>query len=208
MEEQAPSPSGTTQPLSTAYGNPDFTIRDITSLQEDLFAKFSTLLERGLANTASQITNSIKSHLNNLGSRIEAMEDKIESNVSTTNQNAAHIQTLQDQLDMALSRIDVLKNRSRRYNFRIRGLPESYTDVPLTVRNIISELIPNVTILPSRRRSCTNHAYSLTFSIRGTRCRYSLTCPRPPFKEEDFLSLSLLSCHKRTLSTIGHSPLQ
>lgn len=44
---------------------------------------------------------------------------------------------------MAISRIDDLENRSRRYNFRIRGLPETITEIPLTVRDIITELIPN-----------------------------------------------------------------
>lgn len=88
-------------------------------MQEELFSKFSTLLERGLANTASQITNAIKSDLSNLGSRMEAMEDKIDHTVARTNQNAAHLQSVQEQLETALSRIDELENRSRRYNFRI-----------------------------------------------------------------------------------------
>lgn len=144
MEEYALSPSGPSQPHLPAYPSPGFSIRDITTLQEDLFAKFSTLIERGLANTATQITNSIKSVLTSLGSRIEAMEDKIESTVSRTNQNTAHLQTLQEQLDTALSRIYDLENRSRRYHFRIRGLPESFTDIPLTVQDIISELIPDI----------------------------------------------------------------
>lgn len=38
------------------------------------------------------------------------------------------ISQLHARLEETLSKIDDLNNRSRRYNFRIRGLPESYTD--------------------------------------------------------------------------------
>lgn len=63
--------------------------------------------------------------------------------MSRANQNAAHIQVLQDQLDTALSRTDDLENSSRRYNSRICGLPETITDIPLTEHDIITKLIPN-----------------------------------------------------------------
>lgn len=61
---------------------------------------------------------------------MEVIETKLDIKVTHTNQNAAHIQVLEDQLEIALSRIDDLKNRSRRYNFRVRGLPENITDIP------------------------------------------------------------------------------
>lgn len=125
-----------------------FSLNDFTQMQEEMFLKFSSLLEKGLATTAHQITNTIKADLSNIGSRIEAIEEKVECTVSKTNQNAAHLQSVQEQLDVALSRIDELENRSRRYNFRIRGLPETFTDIPSTVQDIISEIIPNI---PSQR---------------------------------------------------------
>lgn len=72
---------------------------------------------------------------------MEAIEHKLDITVSKTNQNAAHIQVLQEQLNTALSRIDDLENRSRSYNFRIRGLPETVTEIPPAVQSLIKDLI-------------------------------------------------------------------
>lgn len=60
------------------------------------------------------------------------------------NQNTDRIQDLQDQLEKPMSKIDDLENRSRRYNFRIRGLPEKVTDVHAAVRSHIQSLIPDI----------------------------------------------------------------
>lgn len=61
---------------------------------------------------------------------METIENKLNKTVTATTQNSDHIQILQDQLDVTLSIIDDLENRSRRNNIRIRGLPESITNVP------------------------------------------------------------------------------
>lgn len=87
------------------------------------------MLSRGLAQTATQITSTIQADIHNLGSRIEAIEQKVEHTLATANQNTAHIEDLQDQLEAALSKIDDLENGLRQYNSRIRGLPESIKDV-------------------------------------------------------------------------------
>ena len=113
-------------------------------LMDDLFLKFSMLLERGLSQTAAKITNDLKGDFQALGSRIEAIESKMEETVAATSQNSGQIQTLQDQLEVALSRIDDLENRSRRSNIRIRGLPETILNVPEAVQDLIKYLIPSV----------------------------------------------------------------
>lgn len=41
-----------------------------------------------------------------------------------------------------MAKIDDLENRSRLYNFRIRGLPELITDIPDAVNYFIKDLIP------------------------------------------------------------------
>lgn len=115
---QAPSPASTESLLGTVEGytlssiGPAFSSMPATpalslhgqeqcSTQIDLFLKFSALLERGLANTAAQISRDMKADFANLGTRMEAIESKLDITVSHTNQNAANIQTLQDQLDTA-----------------------------------------------------------------------------------------------------------
>lgn len=75
---------------------------------------------------------------------METIENKLDRTVVATNQNLDHIQTLQEQLDVALFRINDLENRSRRYNIRIRGLSESISNIPAAVQDVIQNLIPNI----------------------------------------------------------------
>lgn len=75
------------------------------------------MLTNGLAQTAAQITNSIKLDLQSQGTRIEAIEQTVDQTVLKANQNTNCIQSLQEQLDTALSTIDDLENQSRCYNF-------------------------------------------------------------------------------------------
>lgn len=101
--------------------DPSLTPTDFPSMM----AAFSKMLTRGLSHNAAQITASIHADLQQIGSRIEVIEQKSDQAALRINQNTARIQELQDQLEVATSKIDDLENRSRRYNFRIRGLPES-----------------------------------------------------------------------------------
>lgn len=107
-----------------------------------MMTTFSTILSKGLAITAAQITSMIQAH--NLGARIEIIEMKADQTIARTNQNTARIQELRDQLDTALSKIDDLENRSRCYNFRIRGLPEPIKEVDSVVCSLINVLITDI----------------------------------------------------------------
>lgn len=71
-----------------------------------ILTRFSEMLANGLVHTAAQITNSIKMDLQSLGTRIEAIEQTVDQTVLRANQNTNCIQTLQDQLDTAQSKID------------------------------------------------------------------------------------------------------
>lgn len=70
---------------------------------------FSKMLARGLSQTATQITSTIQADLHNQGARIEAIEQKVELTVAKANQNTACMEDLQDQLETALTKIDVLE---------------------------------------------------------------------------------------------------
>lgn len=111
----------------------------------DMFNKFAALLDRGLINTANKITNDIKADLQNIGTRMEIIKSHLEATSSRTYQNTACIQILQEQLETAHAKIDDLENRNRRYNFRLRGLLESYKDIPETIKAFIKDLLPDTT---------------------------------------------------------------
>ncbi|XP_040181316.1 uncharacterized protein LOC120915124 [Rana temporaria] len=117
---------------------------DVTFNVSELYARISEMLERGLAQTAERITGEIRADFQNLGSRIETIEHNLDVNVARTTQNADHLQYMQDQLELAQARIDELENRSRRGNFRIRGLPESVLDIDSAVQDIIKMLLPHI----------------------------------------------------------------
>lgn len=90
----------------------------------DLFLKLSELLEKGLAATAAKIPGEIKADFQNLGHRMEAIENKLDMTVAATNQNSNYMQTLQDRLDLAIYRIDKHENRSRTdQTFRTEASP-------------------------------------------------------------------------------------
>lgn len=54
------------------------------------------------------------------------------------------ITELQAQLDQANTKIENLKNRSRRYNFRIQCLPEPVTDLEDAVHSLMKDLMPDI----------------------------------------------------------------
>lgn len=102
---------------------------EVTFNVTELFARISELLDKGLTQNADRITGEIRADFQSLGKRIEHIEHKLDVTISRANQNTDHLQFMQEKLDIAQDRIDDLENRSRRDNFRIRGLPETISDV-------------------------------------------------------------------------------
>lgn len=117
---------------------------DVTFNDSELFTRISEILDKGLAQNAERITGEIKADFQCLGNRIENIEHKLDVNIARTDQNADHLQFMQEQLDAAQARIDDLENRSRRDNFRVRGIPESIVDVNSAIQDIIKFLIPSI----------------------------------------------------------------
>lgn len=119
----------------------------LTSHPQDItfmFTEFAEMLDSGLMQTAARITSDIKADLQLLGTCIDSIENKVDATIDRVNQNTDRFQELHDQLEGAMAKIDDLKNRSRRLNFTIRGLPESVTDVPEAVHMLIKSLIPDI----------------------------------------------------------------
>lgn len=104
------SPMEAIAALSVSPSQPGCHGSDMPLNLEDLFQKLSELLDRGLATTAAKITGDIKADFQNLGSRMEAIEHKLDTTVARANQYMDLIHVLQNQLDIVLSRIDDLEN--------------------------------------------------------------------------------------------------
>lgn len=88
LEDFALSPLGPTHTHQMATPSLGYLDRDPATPPPDLFLRLSDLLKRGLASMAAQITRDIKSDFQNLGSRMEAIESKLDFTVSRNNQNS------------------------------------------------------------------------------------------------------------------------
>lgn len=82
---------------------------------------FSNMLSRGLTQTAAQMTSAIHADLQHIGAQIEHIENKTDQSTARINQNTVRIQHIQDQLEMALFKIDDLENRSRHTTLESRA---------------------------------------------------------------------------------------
>lgn len=136
-----------------------------------VLARFSTLLEQGLEKASGQITSDLKQEFKELGSRINTIETKLDDTVIRTNQNSDQIYLLYQQLEGALSEIEDLENRSRRYNFWIRGLPEFYIDTQAAVSDMMHTLLPD----------------DADHKLEVDRARRALMAPRPNGPQETLL---------------------
>lgn len=105
---------------------------------------FALMLSKSLAQNAAQITSSIHADIQQLFLRLDYIEQKADQAGARINQNTARIQEMQDQLETAFAKIDDLENRSRRYNFRVRGLPEAEQEVQSAVKDLMKDLIPGI----------------------------------------------------------------
>lgn len=128
-----------------------------------LLARFSALLQQELSKACTIITTGIKDDFQNIGERLDTIDSKMDGTIKRVNQNSRMISSLQDQLDQANAKIEDLENRSRRYNFRVRGLPESINDLEEVVHDLMKDLIPDFA----------------THQLELDRVHRALTAPRP-----------------------------
>ncbi|NP_001089569.1 uncharacterized protein LOC734625 [Xenopus laevis] len=114
------------------------------SQNPDLMGQFKALLQHELAKTAADITNKITGQIHELGQRIDVMETKMDDVVTVLEAHEQDIVQLQKQLKEAHDKLEDTDNRSRRNNLRIRGIPESETDLQAVTHTILSTLLPDL----------------------------------------------------------------
>lgn len=164
-----------------------------------LLARFSALLQQELSKACTIIPTGMKDDFQNIGERLDIIESKMDGTVKQVNQNSKTITSLQDQLDQANAKIEGLENRSRRYNFRIRGLPESETDLEESIHALMKQLIPDIS----------------PYQLELDRVHRALTTPRPDGLPRDVIvkpnfycikeKIMLEARHQGDISISGHS---
>lgn len=103
FRDQAYSPAGPVESSHADFPPHGATGPDQSFNAADLYLKLSTLLEKGLASTAAKITGDIKADLQIIGSRMDAIECKLDQTAAVSHQNSYLIEILHDQLDTAFS---------------------------------------------------------------------------------------------------------
>uniref|UniRef100_A0A803JBI8 L1 transposable element RRM domain-containing protein n=1 Tax=Xenopus tropicalis TaxID=8364 RepID=A0A803JBI8_XENTR len=122
-----------------------------TGDESALLDKFKTMLQQKLATTAASITADISKQIQDLGHRTDVLEQKVDDITTVLDAHEQDIVDLQAQLRETMDKIEDSDNRSRRNNLRIRGLPETVTDLQAAVNDIFNALVPN---LPKERLEC------------------------------------------------------
>lgn len=103
-----------------------------TEPQDDLLAKFNKLLQKAGQQTSKQITEKLLSEMRERGHRtaeLKAQMDDMQGNLSGHNRE---LEALREDNLVLHAKIDDAENKPRRVNLRIRGIPETVTEVLAT----------------------------------------------------------------------------
>lgn len=84
------------------------------------------MLQKALKQTAEYITREIRE----LGTRTDVLENKFEVMELSVQDTMKEIENLKEENFTVQSRLEDYENRARRSNIRIRGIPETVTDLP------------------------------------------------------------------------------
>ncbi|XP_040289825.1 meprin A subunit beta-like [Bufo bufo] len=90
----------------------------------------------------SQAVAEFSRQINELGSRVSDLETRTDELADAIGTDREDIDAHSLQLQALETKIEDLENRSRRGNLRIKGLPESFQDLPGTIGALFSALLP------------------------------------------------------------------
>ncbi|XP_056407290.1 uncharacterized protein LOC130298397 [Hyla sarda] len=117
---------------------------------------FKAELSKAVADLSKQVGE--------LGNRVSDMELRADDLAVAIEADRSLLSDHIDKLDLLELKIEDLENRSRRANVRIRGLPETVTDLNTTILNLFAALLPQ-----------TDRSYLLM-----DRVHRALGCPKNP----------------------------
>lgn len=108
--------------------------------------QFERMLQKALKQTAEHITSSLTREIRELGTRTDVLENKFEVMELSVQDTMKEIENLKEENFTLQSRLEDYENRARRSNIRIRGIPETVTDLPSTITALFQELQPTIPI--------------------------------------------------------------
>lgn len=100
------------------------------------------MLQGELPAATSKLATNLTKEIQELGSRTNALENRMDAAVSVIDHHEQDLQDLHKELDAALLKLEDYKNRSQRGNLRLRSLPETIIDLTATFQ----ELVPAIPI--------------------------------------------------------------
>lgn len=112
----------------------------------DLLSKLNSLLTTALQKTSQQITDRLLKEIREVGTRTAALELSVEDIFTRIDTLSRDIDHLKEENLVLHARIEDAENRSRSYNFHIRGLPESIQDAHSTALALFRELAPDIPV--------------------------------------------------------------
>lgn len=104
------------------------------SLHPNVLNQIEKMLQKALKLTSDHITEKLTKEI-----KIEDMETNI-----MTHEN--ELDSFKNENLLLQTRLEDFKNRARRSNIRIRGIPESIIDLPSTITALFQDLTPSISI--------------------------------------------------------------
>lgn len=136
--------SATLDPSSTSKASPNseynapLTKSDLESSLEAMYDRLASKFQQELQKTE----NSLSQEISALGSRTDKLETKHDELTLAYNELSREHEALSSSFSLLQSQVEDLDNRNRRNNLRLRGIPESYTDLIPTANRIFKSLLP------------------------------------------------------------------
>lgn len=112
---------------------------DLESSLEAMYTRLATKFQTELHKTSHTLSQEIAA----LGSRTERLETKHDELALAYSDLSREHESLATAFSLMQSQIEDLDNRNRRNNLRIRGIPESITDLIPTMIRLFKSLLPD-----------------------------------------------------------------
>lgn len=135
----SPRPSSSPSVISTGESPTALSKADLDVSLEAMYTRLASKFQTELHKTSHTLSQEIAA----LGSRTELLETKHDELALAYNDLSREHESLTLALSAIQTQVEDLDNRNRRNNLRLRGIPESETDLIPTVIRLFKSLLPD-----------------------------------------------------------------